>query len=55
MGIRADWVEARLAERDASLLLVTNLVNLRYLTGFTGTNGMCLLGPGVRRFITDIR
>jgi Xaa-Pro aminopeptidase len=48
-------VEARLAERDAGLLLVTNLVNLRYLTGFTGTNGMCLLGPGVRRFITDFR
>ncbi len=55
MSSRADRVEARLAERDAGLLLVTNLVNLRYLTGFTGTNGMCLLGPGVRRFITDFR
>ena len=52
---RADRVEARLGERDAGLLLVTDLVNLRYLTGFTGTNGMCLLGPGVRRFITDFR
>ena len=55
MSTRADRVEARLAERDAGLLLVTDLVNLRYLTGFTGTNGMCLLGPGVRRFITDFR
>jgi Xaa-Pro aminopeptidase len=55
MSTRADRVEARLAERDAGLLLVTNLVNLRYLTGFTGTNGMCLVGPGVRRFITDFR
>jgi Xaa-Pro aminopeptidase len=52
---RAGRVEARLAERDAGLLLVTNLVNLRYLAGFTGTNGMCLMGPGVRRFITDFR
>jgi Xaa-Pro aminopeptidase len=52
---RADRVETRLRERDAGLLLVTDLVNLRYLTGFTGTNGMCLLGPGVRRFITDFR
>jgi Xaa-Pro aminopeptidase len=55
MSSRADRVEARLAERDAGLLLVTDLVNLRYLTGFTGTNGMCLVGPGVRRFITDFR
>jgi Xaa-Pro aminopeptidase len=55
MPSRADRVEARLAERDAGLLLVTNLVNLHYLTGFTGTNGMCLVGPGVRRFITDFR
>jgi Xaa-Pro aminopeptidase len=55
MSTRADRVEARLAERDAGLLLVTDLVNLRYLTGFTGTNGMCLIGPGVRRFITDFR
>lgn len=55
MASRADRVEGRLAERDAGLLLVTDLVNLRYLTGFTGTNGMCLLGPGVRRFITDFR
>jgi Xaa-Pro aminopeptidase len=55
VSTRADRVEARLAERDAGVLLVTDLINLRYLTGFTGTNGMCLLGPGVRRFITDFR
>ena len=36
---RADRVEARLDGVDA--LLVTDLVNLRYLTGFTGTNGLC--------------
>jgi len=55
MTSRADRVEARLGDRDAGQLLVTNLVNLRYLTGFTGSNGMCLLGAGVRRFITDFR
>ena len=39
MSTRADRVEARLADARVDALLVTNLVNLRYLTGFTGTNG----------------
>ncbi|MFP5371602.1 MAG: M24 family metallopeptidase [Actinomycetes bacterium] len=55
MSDRAARVEARLAERGADLLLVTDLVNLGYLTGFTGSNGMCVIGPGVRRFVTDFR
>lgn len=50
---RADRVEARFDGIDA--LLVTDLVNLRYLTGFTGTNGLAVLGPGIRRFATDFR
>ena len=29
--------------------------NLRYLTGFTGSNGMAVVGRDVRRFITDFR
>jgi Xaa-Pro aminopeptidase len=53
--VRADRVAARLAERELDLLLVTDLVNLRYLTGFTGSNGMAVVGDGVRRFITDFR
>ena len=52
---RADRVSARLAERGLDLLIVTDLVNLRYLTGFTGTNGMAIVGPGTRRFLTDFR
>jgi Xaa-Pro aminopeptidase len=42
-------------ELDVDALLVTSLVNVRYLTGFTGSNGMAVVGPGVRRFITDFR
>ena len=49
---RADRLAAAL-EVDA--LLVTNLVNVRYLTGFTGSNGMAVIGPDLRRFITDFR
>ena len=36
-------------------MLVTDLTNVRYLTGFTGTNGACVCGPGVRLFLTDFR
>ncbi len=53
MSTRADRVEARLADVDA--LLVTDLVNLRYLTGFSGSNGLAVIAPGVRRFVTDSR
>jgi Xaa-Pro aminopeptidase len=44
-----------LAERDLDALLVTNLVNIRWLTGFTGSSAVVLAGPGVRRFVTDFR
>ena len=52
---RADRVTGRLAERGADLLLVTNLVNIGYLTGFTGSSAMVVLGPETRRFLTDFR
>ena len=52
---RADRVAARLRERELDLLLVTDLVNLRYVTGFSGTNGIALVGPDTRRFLTDSR
>lgn len=41
---------------DADGLLVTTLVNVRYLTGFTGSNGALLLaGDGSGTFLTDGR
>jgi Xaa-Pro aminopeptidase len=52
---RGDRLEALLAERELDRMLVTDLVNVRYLTGFTGTNGACVCGPGVRLFLTDFR
>ena len=53
--MRADRVAARLQEHELDLLLVTDPVNLRYLTGFTGSNGMAVVGSDVRRFVTDFR
>jgi len=52
---RGDRLEELLAERELDRMLVTDLVNVRYLTGFTGTNGACVCGPGVRLFLTDFR
>jgi len=49
---RADRLAAAL-EVDA--LLITNLVNLRYVTGFTGSNGIAVVGRDLRRFVTDFR
>jgi Xaa-Pro aminopeptidase len=52
---RGDRLEQQLAERELDRMLVLNLTNVRYLTGFTGTNGACVCGPGVRLFFTDFR
>lgn len=53
---RADRLAALLDERELDALLVTNLVNVRYLTGYTGTNGVAVVGSGgLRCFVTDFR
>jgi Xaa-Pro aminopeptidase len=52
---RADRVARRVADAGLDALLVTNRVNVRYLTGFTGTNGIAVVGPDARRFLTDSR
>jgi Xaa-Pro aminopeptidase len=55
VSARADKLEERLAERELDALVVTNLVNVRYLTGYTGSNGIAVVGPGLRLFFTDFR
>lgn len=52
---RGDRLEAALAAAELDRVLVTDLTNVRYLTGFTGTNGACVCGPGLRLFFTDFR
>jgi Xaa-Pro aminopeptidase len=52
---RGDRLAAALVERELDLILVTELTNVRYLTGFTGTNGACVCGPDTRLFLTDFR
>ena len=53
---RATTIAERLSERELDALLVTDLVNLRWVTGFTGSNGVAVVGAdGLRRFGTDFR
>lgn len=52
---RADRLAARAAQEGLTAVLVTGPVNVRWLTGFTGSNGLALVGEGLRRFVTDFR
>jgi Xaa-Pro aminopeptidase len=52
---RRDRLAGRLSDLQADAFLVTRLPNVRYLTGFTGSNGQLLLVPGGGLFLTDGR
>jgi Xaa-Pro aminopeptidase len=52
---RYDVLAAAVAERELDALLVSNLVNVRWLTGFNGTNAIAVVGVAQRRFVTDFR
>ena len=49
------WQEVRAACPEATALLVTSLANVRYLTGFTGSNAVLLLDEGSALLGTDGR
>jgi Xaa-Pro aminopeptidase len=52
---RVERVQRALESLDADALLVTNLTNVMYLTGFSGSNGQVLVTPDEARFMTDGR
>jgi Xaa-Pro aminopeptidase len=52
---RLDRLRARLPDAGVDALLVTRLPNLRYLTGFTGSAGMLLIGQDALVFVSDGR
>jgi Xaa-Pro aminopeptidase len=55
MSERADRLTELFAEPGIDVLLVTDLVNVRYMTGYTGSNGIALIGGELRSFISDFR
>ncbi|MGH9194797.1 MAG: aminopeptidase P family N-terminal domain-containing protein, partial [Acidimicrobiia bacterium] len=48
-------VRERLEKEGVEALYVTNLTNIRYLCGFTGSNAFLLIGPEETWFLTDGR
>lgn len=55
MANRISHVRARLDDLDADALLVTALANVQWACGFTGSNGLLLVGPDSSHFVTDGR
>src|SRR5437763_14772523 len=55
MSDRSERLVTRLPEFEIVLMVVSDLVNVRYLTGYTGSNGLALVGPTERVFFTDGR
>ncbi len=53
--LRRRALGARLGERGVNALFVTRLENVRYLTGFTGSNAQLVVLPGTAVFLTDGR
>jgi Xaa-Pro aminopeptidase len=56
--LRVARLQAELRERKVDRLLVTTPLNVRYLTGFTGSNGLALIAGGEdapQWFFTDFR
>jgi len=52
---RGDRLAGELARLELDRILITDLVNVRYLTGFGGTNGACVCGSDTRLLLTDFR
>jgi Xaa-Pro aminopeptidase len=55
MSTRTEQVIAAVEERGLDALLITHLPNVRWATGFTGSNGVAVIGPDMRLFFTDFR
>ncbi len=55
MNARFDTLLAAAHERELDVLLVSNIANVRWLTGFSGSSAAALIGTNQRRFITDFR
>ncbi len=52
---RLNAVRAAMMTLRIRALLVTEMAHVRYLSGFSGSNGLCVITPTKQFFITDRR
>lgn len=55
MSIRLEKLRHRLRTLKCDAIIVSNITNVRYLTGFTGTAGLVVVTPVEAWFFTDFR
>lgn len=55
MNDRAERLAESLEQLEIDVLLVSGPLNVRYLTGYSGSNGIALVGSRIRTFVTDFR
>lgn len=55
MSHRLEQVRGRLQDLEAGALFISELSNIRWTCGFTGTNGLLIVGPASASFVTDGR
>ncbi len=52
---RLDRTRSAMADHEVEALVITKAVNIRWLTGFTGSNGLVVVGPDGLTLVTDQR
>ncbi len=55
VAVRLDRLRERITDAGCDALVVANLTNVRYLTGFTGSAGLLLVDAGTATFVSDGR
>ncbi len=55
MKIRINKVQKKIKQEKLDALLVTTRTNVRYLSGYNGSNGMLVITPSQSFFLTDFR
>lgn len=53
--IKLEKVREKLNEFEIDAIFINHLPNIRYLTGFSGSSGLCLISKNDAFFITDFR
>ncbi len=55
MKNRIKGIQKILKDENLDVFLITSLPHVRYLSGYTGSNGMMLISPHYSTFLTDFR